>query len=173
MMNMIKSEQDLKRQEYFENLLNELRTTIESTDEADYVTKGMYDLYSMLISNEQYGDTTIDQPVAGKKLIMSNRYIPNAYLDYYEANRVVLGKLFIEADVWLLPTELVHNCTSSNRFGAIIHPELYGLPSEHSADYGTLRVVNSRISTVLVKGTWINGWIDRNYQYEYVTLGMN
>lgn len=173
MMSATNSNLLAKRREYFNNLIEELKTTIEETEEVDYVTSSLYNLYSILVENEQYDDFGVDEPVISEKLIMCNRYIPNAYLDYFQVDRIVMGKLFVKAKICIMPTEMVHACTSSNRHGAIMDPEQFGLPSCSVVDYGTLRIVNSRISTALVKDSWINGWIDHNYQYEYVILNMD
>ena len=158
------------RRDSLKSRVDELKEILDSSEDKDYVTSCMYEIYSELIDNNQFSDEVVTAPVIEEKLIRCHRYIPSFYLDYYGIKKVVIGGLFVKTKICVMPTSLITACMKSNRLGAIIDPECFGLPSSKEVDYGTLRIVNNNIATAIARGTHISDWIDRNYQYEYVTL---
>lgn len=156
------------RRNYFKNKLLLVKKRMEETEESDYVINSIYSIYEKLIDHDQFSDMSVSAPTISDKLIRCYRYIP--YYEMGDAERVVLGGLFVVAKVCLLPASMVDECTSSNRWGAYLHPEKFGLPSTNEVDYRTIRSVNPETYSVLVKNEWYNGWITHNYQYEVVIL---
>jgi len=139
------------------------------TEECDYVLRSLHRMYEMMVDHGQYLDGIRDPKIVkAKRVIKCNRYIPNYVLDIYEAERVILGGLYVLADVYVLPTDIIRKNMRRNR-NCIRFPEVDGLPPESEVYYGTTKQLG-HFSIALAKSSWLTDWITYSSQYDYVRL---
>ena len=159
-----------------------------------YYAKSLVELYTKMLENKQY-DMTMDLESGKnykrcKRVLKVKRFIPNHLLDYHGVDRMVIGGLYIVADVYLLPASSLRKCISASKRKAIINPEAFGLPSPRLVNYGTIQHVNSDVCVAFAKSQlntampelgptdidnqllFLNSWIKVASQYEYVNLNL-
>lgn len=157
------------REAYAEKVA-QLRAIIDDPDSnADYIVKSICKMYEILLENDQFDDEEIDHPYIAKRLIKCNRYIPNYILSVNNMESVVLGGLYLVADVCIMPTSMVRE-SRKNRYNSVVDPEMYGLMPGSIVNYGSIKEVNSNISVALLRDGWLYDWVSLASQYDYVTL---
>lgn len=154
--------------ELYVKKLNELKVAIEKADTSDYLINATYSIYKMLIDNNQFSDEKIDSPVVAKKLIKCHRYVDNYILTVYNVDRILIGGLFVMADVYLIPNSILKEVYKKDRYFS--HPENFGLLSNDKVNYGTIKKVNENMSVAIMRNSWTDGIINYSSQYEYVSL---
>jgi len=154
----------------YEDKLVSLREILEQSENSDYILNGLCKLYESLLENDQFYGEVVSEPKIVKRMIKSNRYIPNYVLDYWEANRLVLGGLYIMVDLYVFPTSMIRANMKKNRHSGIVHPEEDGLLPDSEVNYGTTKIINDTYSVAIKRGSFIDDYIRYASQYEYVTL---
>lgn len=170
--------QDLRS--YFEPRIKEL--TKLSAEIAEKDTKGEYDymvsdlakLMRMMNDCEQY-ITRIDpdgEPILVDRVIRVNRYIKGYLLDMHGIDHTVVGGLFIEAPIYLLPKNKVEKALVGKKVKSILDPESCGLPSFSEADYGTIKLLSGSCYMALAKfpGNYVNEIVSSIRHYDYVEI---
>ena len=158
-----------KVKEYMDKM-EVLEGIIEESDNPDYLVTTLHNLYKTLIGNGQFAGEKLDQPLITKRLVRCYRYIPNYVLDINNIERIVIGGLYLNIEVCMIPTELLSRNFKRNRKGYIFHPEEDGLPSTSVVNYGTLKYISDSVAVALVKGSGIDNWLELASQYDYITL---
>lgn len=152
-----------------ETKVSHLQEIIDASESSDYMITSLLRMYSMMTEVGQYSDHFNSSEIRKvKRLIRCKRYIPNYTLDVHKADRVIIGGLYMIADVYVFPTKLLQDNMKKHK-GGISHPEEDGLPPESMVNYGTSRIIGD-FSVALSKDSWVNEWITRTSQYEYVNL---
>lgn len=152
----------------FTKLVEEIRIHDEN-NEYTYLTYGMSKLFRMMEDCEQY-NTEIDpdgDAVLVDKVIRIYRYIPNYLLDMHAITHVVVDGLYIEAPVYLLPS---NKCDKAfvKRYKSILDPVAFGLPDNDVVDYSTIKPFSSSAYIALAKfnGNYLNEVIKRVSNYD-------
>lgn len=135
-----------------------------------YETSQLYKMINTMVLCDQH-DINFDNPVKVNRLIKVNRYIPNPILDYHRTDRIIAGGMFTVLPIWILPADAVDK-SRKNRWGAILEPEKFGLPSFEEAKYSTLKELDNNHYMVLAKGTWFDEWILSSRHMEYVMMDL-
>lgn len=128
----------------------------------------LYKLMTTMLGCDQSNLKT-DTYFATTKVNRIYRYIPNAILDYNKQDRIIAGGLFLEVPVYIISGEIIKKATK-NRYGSVIHPEEFGLPSHSEANYSTLINAGGGYYQVLRKGTWLDDWLKLSRNWEYVNM---
>jgi len=136
---------------------------IGRTGEAWYVAPQLYKIiYKMILLDQNNVD--VDKPTKVNKLVKISTYIPRSVLvRCYGLDPVVLGGLYVEGEVWLIP-DYYYRRSWNYYWGGLLNPRLSdGMPSNDEACYGTLRLIDveKKIYGVLSR----NGILDRHVWY--------
>lgn len=153
--------------ELYVEKMNHLEDLILNDEGCDYMTESVYRIYKSLIEHEQFSDFRIDEPICAKKLVRCYKYVENYVLDLKGVQRIVIGGLFVEADLYMIPIEMLRKIRKKDYY--LSHPEMYGLLPSTEVNYGTLKEVNG-MAVALMKNSWTDGIIQYASQYDYVTL---
>lgn len=152
--------------ELYVEKMNQLEELILNDENCDYMIESVYRIYKSLIEHDQFADFKIDEPITAKKIIRCYRYVENYVLDLKGVQRIVIGGLFVEADLYMIPAEMMKKIRKKDYLS---HPELYGLLPTSEVNYGTLKEVYG-MAVALMKNSWTDGIIQYSSQYDYVTL---
>lgn len=125
-----------------------------------------YKMINTLIMNDQQV-TDYDEPTKVTRLLRVYRYIENYILDLKGVDRIINGGMFTNMEIYILPADRVEACRK-NRWGAILDPVAFNLPSFEEVRYDTIKPLDATHYYALARGNTIDEYILGARHIDYV-----
>lgn len=139
------------------------------TDNLSYVYTNLNRLKELTDECKQY-DYNFEDCQEVEKMVRVNRYMNKTFMNLYNLDYVFLCGLYLKVKVYIFGNHSLDKALKKCKYGAIDHPEEFGLPSNDKVNYGTLKEIAPGTYMALSKSNteYVQELILRPLHYEFL-----